>query len=152
MGDDEDLSDDVAITKKKSPVRKKNPTKASGASITPTTKSGSNQNTAKKQKATTTEDAKVDEEEDEAGDRPIPTLNGGYSHTKKSRKKIGLANKGNTPWNKGRIRSEEDKAKISAGVKARNRKVLLAKLEKLGMTEDEWYAQKKKIKLQREID
>ena len=49
----------------------------------------------------------------EREDRPIPTLNGGYSHTKNSRKKIGLANEGNTPWNKGRMPSEEDTVTLS---------------------------------------
>jgi len=140
--DDENLSDDDDVAtknKNKSPGRKKNPT-PTAIMTTPKTKSSSKKTLDEKK------------EEYEEGDRPIPTLNGGYSHTKKSRKKIGLANKGNTPWNKGRIRSEEDKAKISAGVKARNRIVLLAKLEKLGMTEEEWYAQKKKTKLTREID
>ena len=93
--DDENLSDDVA-SKKKSPARKKNPT-PTAIMTTPKTKSSSKKSMDEKK------------EEYDEGDRPIPTLNGGYSHTKKSRKKIGLANKGNTPWNKGRIRSEEDK-------------------------------------------
>ena len=33
-----------------------------------------------------------------------------------------------------------------------HRKVLLAKLEELGMTEEEWYAQKKKRKIKRDVD
>ena len=95
--EDENLSDDVPITtpKKKSPAPK-----------APTSKASTTNNNNEKEKGVN--DKKSDEGNNEA-DRPIATLNGGYSHTKKSRAKIGLANKGNTPWNKGRIRSEEDK-------------------------------------------
>jgi len=85
-------------------------------------------------------------------ERALPTLAGGYSHTKSSKAKIAKANKGNTPWNKGRKRSEEDKAKISAGVRATNRQVLLKKIEKMGITEEEWFRRRKKIKLEREIE
>jgi hypothetical protein len=42
------------------------------------------------------------------------------------------------------------KAKIRAGVQARNRAILLEKLKVLGMTEDEWNAKKKEIKYLRE--
>jgi len=78
------------------------------------------------------------------------TDKGGYTHTNTSRLKISRANRGNTPWNKGRIRSEDDKAKISAGVRARNRGILLEKLKRLGMTEEEWLMKKKEIKHVRE--
>jgi hypothetical protein len=78
------------------------------------------------------------------------THKGGYAHTKMSRLKISQANSGNVPWNKGRNRTSDARAKISAGVRARNQATLLNKLEKLGMTEDEWKASKKKIKLIRE--
>lgn len=78
------------------------------------------------------------------------TVKGGYAHTKNSRMKISAANKGNTPWNKGKNRSETAKAKISAGVRARNHALLLVKLGKLGLTEEEWYQKKKQIKLLRE--
>jgi hypothetical protein len=78
------------------------------------------------------------------------TAKGGYAHTWKSRARISKANKGNTPWNKGKNRSEGVKAKIAAGVRARNRKVLLEKLKKLNMTEEEWLAKKKEIKYLRE--
>ena len=78
------------------------------------------------------------------------TAKGGYAHTDKSRARISKANKGNTPWNKGKNRSENVKAKISAGVRARNRAVLLEKLRKLGMTEEEWIQKKKEIKYLRE--
>jgi len=83
-------------------------------------------------------------------DRPQLTSKGGYSHTKSSKRKIGKANKGKKPWNKGRQRSAADRAKISAGVRARNRIALLKKLEKLGMTEEEYIRQKKDAKNQRE--
>lgn len=37
----------------------------------------------------------------------------GHPHTDESRRKIGLANRGNVPWNKGRPHSEETKRKIA---------------------------------------
>mmetsp|Transcript_1990 Transcript_1990/g.5278 ORF Transcript_1990/g.5278 Transcript_1990/m.5278 type:complete len:663 (-) Transcript_1990:1420-3408(-) len=76
-------------------------------------------------------------------DVPQPTANGGYSHTKASRAKISAANKGKTPWNKGKARSPEVKARIAAGVRARNRQVFLQKLEDMGVTEEEYEAKKK---------
>eukprot|EP00535_Pseudo-nitzschia_heimii_P010260 CAMPEP_0197191078 /NCGR_PEP_ID=MMETSP1423-20130617/22736_1 /TAXON_ID=476441 /ORGANISM="Pseudo-nitzschia heimii, Strain UNC1101" /LENGTH=537 /DNA_ID=CAMNT_0042643617 /DNA_START=388 /DNA_END=2001 /DNA_ORIENTATION=+ len=76
-------------------------------------------------------------------DVPQPTANGGFSHTKSSRAKISAANKGKTPWNKGKPRSPEVKARIAAGVRARNRQVFLKKLEDMGMTEEEYEAKKK---------
>jgi hypothetical protein len=93
--------------------------------------------------------------DDENDDDLLPsyarkTAKGGYAHTWKSRARISKANKGNTPWNKGKNRSEGVKAKIAAGVRARNRKVLLEKLKKLNMTEEEWLAKKKEIKYLRE--
>jgi len=78
------------------------------------------------------------------------TAKGGYAHTNRSRARISKANKGNTPWNKGKNRSEGVKAKIAAGVRARNRAVLLEKLRKLGMSEEEWLQKKKEIKYLRE--
>lgn len=78
------------------------------------------------------------------------TSKGGYAHTKNSRMKISAANKGNRPWNKGKNRSESAKAKISAGVRARNHALLLVKLGKLGLTEEQWFRKKKQIKLLRE--
>ena len=78
------------------------------------------------------------------------TDRGGYAHTKSSRMKISQANAGNVPWNAGKNRSAQDKAKISAAVRARNRAVLLIKLQKLGMSEQEWWDYKKKLKLTRE--
>jgi NUMOD3 motif len=78
------------------------------------------------------------------------TQNGGYLHTKSARLKISQANSGNVPWNKGKNRTSDAKAKISAGVRARNHAVLLKKLEKLGMTEEQWNESRRKIKLLRE--
>jgi hypothetical protein len=78
------------------------------------------------------------------------TDNGGYAHTSRSRSRISKANTGNTPWNKGKNRSSADKAKIAAGVRARNRTVLLEKLKRLGLTEEEWFTKKREIKYLRE--
>jgi len=78
------------------------------------------------------------------------TERGGYAHTNKTKSKISQANTGNTPWNKGSNRSSADKAKIAAGVRARNRAILLEKLKRLGLSEEEWYAKKKEIKYLRE--
>jgi hypothetical protein len=79
-------------------------------------------------------------------DIPMPTANGGFSHTSASRAKIGAANKGKTPWNKGRKRSEEDKARIAAGVRARNREKFLQKLQDMGLTEEEYEEEKKEAR------
>ncbi|CAB9497543.1 expressed unknown protein [Seminavis robusta] len=78
------------------------------------------------------------------------TENGGYAHTLDSKLKISKANRGNTPWNKGKVRSAADKAKIGAGVRARNRAILLEKLSRIGMSEEEWFAKKKQLKYLRE--
>ena len=83
-------------------------------------------------------------------DVPRPTSNGGFTHTSASRAKIGAANKGKTPWNKGRKRTEEEKARIAAGVRARNRERFLKKLEDMGVTEEEYAAQKREEKRKRE--
>lgn len=71
------------------------------------------------------------------------TKAGGYPHTLASRTKISAANKGKTPWNKGRARSSEERARISYGVLQRNRRRLEEKCVELGMTV-EMYEQKKK--------
>jgi hypothetical protein len=78
------------------------------------------------------------------------TDKGGYAHTNRSRLAISKANTGNTPWNKGRNRSSADKAKIAAGVRARNRTVLLEKLKRLGLSEEEYARKRKEIKYLRE--
>jgi hypothetical protein len=82
-------------------------------------------------------------------DVPLPTPNGGYTHTSTSKAKISAANKGKTPWNKGRKRSPEERARIAAGVRAKNRQRFLEKLASMNMTEAEWEeqeAEKKRIK------
>jgi hypothetical protein len=99
--------------------------------------------------------APVYDSDDEDDDDLLPTSarktsKGGYAHTNKSRARISKANKGNTPWNKGKNRSEAVRAKIAAGVRARNRAVLLEKLKKLGMEEEEWLVKQKEIKYLRE--
>ena len=85
-------------------------------------------------------------------DAPQPTVNGGFSHTKASRAKIAAANKGKTPWNKGKARSEEVKARIAAGVRRKNRERLLQKIADMGLTEEEYNVQKKEEKRQREAE
>lgn len=85
-------------------------------------------------------------------DVPRPTANGGFSHTKSSRAKISAANKGKTPWNKGKPRSPEVRARIAAGVRAKNRQVFLKKLEDMGLTEEEYEAKKKEERRQKEAD
>lgn len=83
-------------------------------------------------------------------DVPQPTDNGGYTHTAASRAKIGAANKGKTPWNKGKNRSEAVKAKIAAGVRRKNRERFLEKLKEMGMTEEEYEAQQQEEKRKQE--
>lgn len=46
-----------------------------------------------------------------------PPQRRGHRHTTESRRKIGIANRGNTPWNKGRRHSEETKRKIAENTK-----------------------------------
>lgn len=78
------------------------------------------------------------------------TERGGYSHRASSKLKISMSNKGKTPWNKDKQRTGTDKAKISAGVKARNRAILLQQLEEWDMSENEYLELKKKTKQVRE--
>ena len=79
------------------------------------------------------------------------TVNGGYAATAAHRRKIGQANAGNIPWNKGRHRSQADKDKIKAAVQARNRRQLLVNLSTIGMSEEECTALRKRIKVVREV-
>lgn len=81
--------------------------------------------------------------EDDDDDVPQPTVNGGYTHTSASKAKISAANKGKTPWNKGKSRSEDVKARIAEGVRRRNRERFLAKLAEEGITEEEFNERKK---------
>lgn len=83
---------------------------------------------------------------------PKPTANGGFTHTTTSRAKISAANKGKTPWNKGKPRSPEVKARIAAGVRAKNRQVFLKKLEDMGITEIEYEAKKKEDRRAKDAD
>lgn len=113
----------------------------------PPKKPAAKQSTYRKHKAPVYE---RDDDKDALPTSARKTAKGGYAHTNQSRARISKANKGNTPWNKGKNRSEAVKAKIAAGVQARNRAVLLEKLKKLGMAEEEWFAKKKEIKYLRE--
>lgn len=80
--------------------------------------------------------------ETDVADVPLPTENGGYTHTQASKAKISAANKGKTPWNKGRTRSPEERARIAEGVRAKNRERFQEKLKSMNMTEAEWEEQK----------
>ena len=87
-----------------------------------------------------------------AKDVPMPTEKGGYTHTTESKAKISAANKGKTPWNKGKKRSEETKARIAAGVRAKNRERFLQKLKDMGLTEEEYEAKKKEERRKKDAD
>lgn len=86
----------------------------------------------------------------EQQDVPLPTANGGFSHTSSSKAKISAANKGKTPWNKGKGRSEEVKARIAAGVRKRNREKFLQKLKDQGITEEDYNAEEARKKADKE--
>jgi len=92
----------------------------------------------------------IDEEELKKPTWTRKTDNGGYAHTSRSRSKISAANSGNVAWNAGKNWSNSVRTKIALGVQARNRVVLLEKLKRLHMTEEEWFDMKRKIKLKRE--
>jgi len=79
----------------------------------------------------------------EKEDVPKPTEAGGHSHTKASKLKISMANKGKVPWNKGKARSEETRLRIAEGVRRRNRENFLKKIADMGMTEEEYEQEKK---------
>jgi len=85
-------------------------------------------------------------------DVPLPTVNGGYSHTAASRAKISAANKGKTPWNKGKTRSEQVKQRIAEGVRRKNRERFLAKLQDMGLTEEEFELQKKEERRKKDAE
>ncbi len=88
----------------------------------------------------------------EKPDIPMPTAAGGFSHTTASKAKISAANKGKTPWNKGKARSEEVKARIAEGVRRKNRERFLKKLENLGLTEEEYEQKKKEERRQKDAE
>lgn len=87
-----------------------------------------------------------------AMDVPLPTVNGGYTHTSASRAKISAANKGKTPWNKGKGRSEEVKKRIAEGVRRKNRERFLAKLAAEGITEEEYEQRKKEERRKKDAE
>lgn len=93
-----------------------------------------------------------DDDDDDDDDVPMPTENGGYTHTTSSRAKISAANKGKTPWNKGQARSEETRARIAAGVRAKNRQRFLEKLQTMGLTEEEYDRQKREESLAKDAE
>lgn len=85
-------------------------------------------------------------------DKPTLTANGGYTHTTASKAKISAANKGKIPWNKGKERSPEVKARIAEGVRRRNRERFLAKLADMGLTEEEYELQKKEERRKKDAE
>lgn len=85
-------------------------------------------------------------------DSPMPTDNGGYSHTSASKAKISAANKGKTPWNKGKVRSEEVRSRIALGVRANNRERFLQKLVDMGVTEEEYEEKKKEERREKDAE
>lgn len=93
----------------------------------------------------------IDKESSEE-DVPLPTVNGGYSHTSASKAKISAANKGKIPWNKGKTRSEEVKARIAEGVRRRNRERFLEKLAAEGITEEEFNKRKKEERRRKDAE
>jgi len=95
---------------------------------------------------------KDDEKIQDEDNHKIPTENGGFFHTDESRAKISAANKGKTPWNKGRSHTEDLKRRISEGVRARIRQNLLAKVEAMGITIEQYEAQKREEKRLKEAD
>jgi len=101
---------------------------------------------------TPSEDNSLQTADDEKQDVPLPTDAGGYSHTTASKAKISAANKGKTPWNKGKQRSEEVKKRIAEGVRRRNREKFLQKLKDLGLTEEEYEQQKKEERRQKDAE
>ena len=91
-------------------------------------------------------DKNNEDKTDNDNDVPVPTENGGYTHTSASKAKISAANKGKTPWNKGKERSDEVKQRIAEGVRRKNRERFLAKLAEEGITEEEYEQRKKETR------
>ena len=102
--------------------------------------------------AGTTAEAAEGDDDVSALDMSLPTVNGGYSHTTMSKAKISAANKGKVPWNKGKGRSEEVKKRIADGVRRKNRERFLAKLADIGMTEEEYEADKKEERRKKDAE
>jgi hypothetical protein len=150
--DDDDVQDSASASQASASASQASTSQASGKDDSV---SGGNESKVKKVRIRKPRRKYEDEHSEGEEDDCIPsqerlTDKGGYAHTSKSRLRISRANRGNTPWNKGKNRSNDVRAKISAGVRARNRAILLEKLKRLGMTEDEWFAKKKEIKYIRE--
>lgn len=74
----------------------------------------------------------------------------GYAATAGHRLKISQANKGKQPWNTGKNRSQEDIDKIRAAVNVHHERKLMANLQSIAMTKEEYTAIRKQIKLMRE--
>lgn len=89
---------------------------------------------------------------DASSDISTATANGGFTHTTTSRAKISAANKGKVPWNKGKARSEEVKARIAEGVRRKNRERFLAKLADEGVTEEEYTIKKKEERRKKDAE
>jgi hypothetical protein len=136
--DDDDDDDDLTVeSDQKPPAKKKSKPSSPEKPTTASKPSGVKSNTPIYDMD--------DDEEDLLPTEFRKTVAGGYAHTNKSKLKISQANKGNVPWNKGKERSALQRAKIAAGVRARNREALLKKLAVLGLTEEEYEAKQKKV-------
>lgn len=90
--------------------------------------------------------------DDDDNDVPTLTLRGGYTHTSSSKAKISAANKGKVPWNKGTPRSDEVRARISDGVRKRNRERFLVMLAEENITEEEYLERKKADKKKKDTE
>lgn len=149
---DDDDGGDYGRKKPVASLLKENAVIVSSAAAITTNRLCSNQElvTLSKPKKKKNKEFPIDAEEKPKPAHTRKTKNGGYSHTNQSKSRISKANSGKKPWNVGKQRSSADKAKIAAGVRARNRSLLLAKLELWGMAEEEYLQKKKEIKYLRE--
>ena len=150
--DDEDLDaeesseeDEIVVQKKKAKIPKAKVSVPKVKSVAP----------KPKEKVNDPLSSSSEEEDIDIPTADVPsilrrTVKGGYRATHEQRRKIGLANKGNVPWNKGKNRSELAKSRIRAGVQAANRKKLKVKLKAFGLTEEEYELKMKQIKRARE--
>lgn len=71
---------------------------------------------------------------------------GGYAHHERTKKRIGDANRGNVPHNKGKTRTDAAKEAIRAGVNRRNELIFLKGLKVLSVTVTEYEKLPKQIK------
>lgn len=72
----------------------------------------------------------------------------GHRHSEESRRKIGLANRGNIPWNKGRPHSEETKRKIAESTRRAMLRPELRQLLKL-RARNRRHSEQTKLKIRR---